>query len=855
MKHWITRLFLLPLLASFPAWAGLDEADAAYKAGDYATALREWRPLADRGDAQAQTSLGFMYAEGRGVAQNDRLAVAWYRKAAEQGFADAQTQLGVMYKNGQGVPQDDTQAVAWYRKAAEQGQARAQNNLGFMYREGRGVPQDDTQAVAWYRKAAEQGYARAQNNLGFMYENGRGVAEDDRQAVAWYRKAAEQGQARAQTQLGVMYREGRGVPQDDRQAVAWYRKAVEQGQARAQNNLGFMYREGRGVAQDDTQAVAWFQKAAEQGYARAQNNLGIMYENGRGVPQDDKQAAAWFQKAAEQGYTYAQYSLGDMYESGRGVEKDAAKAVRWYRKAADQGYARAQNNLGFMYENGRGVPQDAAEAVRWFRKAADQEYAYAQSNLGWMYDNGEGVAKDAAEAVRWYRKAADQGYARAQYNLGVMYKNGEGVPKDAAEAVRWYRLAVHNPDLADKWKQRAQDALAALGQSAIATAAPIPAVLTPSPAHEPVNPPRYEAPPDTAAPALSFDPGNKIVLTEGLFILRGHAQDPSGIAEIRVNGQPITFGPDGAFSHKQFFRIGETPLVFVATDSHGNTAKATVAVLRKTTEAQAVAANEPELIPPEAKAKANPNALALIVGIEEYGHTFKAEHAARDAQLFYDYAQRTLGIPAENIKLLTGEKATRADLLNAVKNWLGPRVSPGKSQVVVFFAGHGLASSNGEKAFLIPHDGDPDMIEDTALDRQRLMADIAQAQPQSALFFFDTCYSGGARGGDKTLVAGARAITIKPRADLLPPNFMQFSAASNDQLAHSHPSQPHGLFSYYLMRGLSGEADANHDNRLTAGELQSFVQERVQRLAQTKGRPQVPELIGDPERVIAVWKR
>ena len=367
--------------------------------------------------------------------------------------------------------------------------------------------------------------------------------------------------------------------------------------------------------------------------------------------------------------------------------------------------------------------------------------------------------------------------------------------------------------------------------------------------------PAYIPPADTTPPTFAFPQGMHITLTDGPFTLRGHAQDPSGITEIRVNGQPIVFGPDGAFSHKRFFRIGETQLVFVATDSHGNTAKATVAVLRQTTETQAVAANEPELIPPEAKAKANPNALALIVGIEEYGHTFKAQHAARDAQLFYDYAQRSLGIPAENIKLLIGEKATRADLLHAVKNWLGPRVSPGKSQVVVFFAGHGLASSNGERAFLIPQDARPDLLEDTALDRQRLMADIAQAQPQSALFFFDTCYSGGARGGDKTLVAGARPIIIKPRADLLPPGFMQFSAASNDQLAHSHPSQPHGLFSYYLMRGLSGEADANHDNRLTAGELQSFVQERVQRLAQTKGRPQVPELIGDPERVIAVWKR
>ncbi len=523
---------------------------------------------------------------------------------------------------------------------------------------------------------------------------------------------------------------------------------------------------------------------------------------------------------------------------------DYATALRELRPLANQGDAVAQFNLGVSYANGEGVTQDAREAVRWYQKAADQGNANAQFNLGVSYANGEGVTKDARAAVRWYQKAADQGDADAQFNLGWMYRNGQGVTQDAAEAVRWYRRALQNPALTDEVKQRAQTNLARLGESAVAAA---PAAAPAAPAYVP--------PTDTTPPAFSFPQGTRIALTEGGMTLTGKAADDSALAEISVDGQRIAFGPGGAFNLKRFFGIGETVLSFVATDIHGNTAKERVTVVRQASETQAVAANEPELIPPEAKAKSNPHALALIVGIEDYGHTFKARHAARDANLFYDYAQRSLGIPAGNIRLLTGEAATRADLLHAVKTWMAPMIQPGKSQVVVFFAGHGLASSDGEKAFLIPQDARPDLLEDTALDRQRLMADIARARPQSALFFFDTCYSGGGRGGDKTLVAGARAITIKPRADLLPPGFMQFSASSNDQLAHSHPSQPHGLFSYYLMRGLSGEADANHDQRLTAGELQAYVQERVQRLAQTQGRPQVPELIGDPERVIAVWKR
>ncbi len=263
-----------------------------------ATALREYRPLAEQGDASAQFVLGSMYYTGTDVPRDYAEAVKWFRKAAEQGQAKAQYSLGVMYDDGQGVPQDDAEAVKWFRKAAEQGYARAQNNLGFMYRNGKGVPQDYAEAVKWYRKAAEQGYAIAQNNLGLMYGNGEGVPQDYAEAVKWSRKAAEQGYARAQNNLGFMYSKGQGVPQDYVQAVKWYHKAAEQGYAKAQFSLGLMYGTGLGVPQDHAEAGRWYRKAAEQGYADAQFSLGLMYGKGLGVPQDYVQAHKWYNLAA-----------------------------------------------------------------------------------------------------------------------------------------------------------------------------------------------------------------------------------------------------------------------------------------------------------------------------------------------------------------------------------------------------------------------------------------------------------------------------------------------------------------------------------------------------------------------------
>ncbi len=108
--------FTLGLTA--PARAGWDEGVAAYDRGDYATALREFRPLAEQGDAKAQHNFGSMYEKGLGVPQDRAEAEKSYRKAAEQGFARAQSNLGFMYSKGHGVPQDYAQALMWFNLAA-----------------------------------------------------------------------------------------------------------------------------------------------------------------------------------------------------------------------------------------------------------------------------------------------------------------------------------------------------------------------------------------------------------------------------------------------------------------------------------------------------------------------------------------------------------------------------------------------------------------------------------------------------------------------------------------------------------------------------------------------------------------
>ncbi len=112
----LIAVFLVALAA--PAWADFQAGWEAYERGDYATALREWRPFAEQGNATAQYHLGIMYDNGLGVPQDFAEAVKWYRLAAEQNNAVAQYNLGVMYANGRGVPQDYVQAHMWSNLAA-----------------------------------------------------------------------------------------------------------------------------------------------------------------------------------------------------------------------------------------------------------------------------------------------------------------------------------------------------------------------------------------------------------------------------------------------------------------------------------------------------------------------------------------------------------------------------------------------------------------------------------------------------------------------------------------------------------------------------------------------------------------
>jgi TPR repeat protein len=168
-RTWLSTAVAMLVLA-MPAQAGFDQAAAAFDKRDYATALKELKPLADKGDARSQYAMGVMAENGFGMPKDLSQAATWYRKAAEQGNTDAQFNLGAMYEHGVGMPVNYAQAARWYRPAAESGDIDALSNLGVLYATGRGVPQDKVLALALYNVSvafdSNKGSTAARNRQG-----------------------------------------------------------------------------------------------------------------------------------------------------------------------------------------------------------------------------------------------------------------------------------------------------------------------------------------------------------------------------------------------------------------------------------------------------------------------------------------------------------------------------------------------------------------------------------------------------------------------------------------------------------------------------------------------------------------
>ena len=329
-------------------------------------------------------------------------------------------------------------------------------------------------------------------------------------------------------------------------------------------------------------------------------------------------------------------------------------------------------------------------------------------------------------------------------------------------------------------------------------------------------------------------------------IVRGNVSDDSGVAIVLMQGEKVKVTSDGRFVGKIKLGYGINNIKIQAEDINGNISEKNIKIIREEY------ISEQEFVdidfPPKTKMN-NPNALAVVIGIENYQYVPDATYAYNDAEVFREYLADTLGFKKQKIKIATNSKATQAELnkLLGSNGWLSRNVVKGKSDIVVYFSGHGIANQKDKSTGILPFDVDPNYS--VGLPLKKLYKDLNAMGAKSVTVYLDACFTGQTRDA-KMLIADARPIIILPKEQDIPDKVNVLSAASGSQISGAIKEKEHGLFTYYLLRGLSGDADSNKDKVVKLKELSNYVSKNVKEQAALNGREQFPQLKSNQDKVL-----
>jgi len=365
----------LPLLSGqVAAQVRFSEGYEAAHSGNYKKAVQIWLPLAKKGDAPAQYTIGWMYESGQGVKADLKKAVYWYKKSAQQEYEAAQYVLGTLYEKGSGVEQNSEIALSYYLLAAEQGDPISQFQVGNYYQYGIGTYKDNDKSIFWYEKAAKQGHVNAQIDLGKIYQSGEALEINYEKAVQWYQAAADQNNALAQYKLAYMYEHGLGKKQNYSKAIQLYSKSANNSYSQAAFKLGTIFESGEVGEVDNAKAISWYRRAALQGNTNAQFQLGRLSELGKGTEKSIQRAIDWYTQASRRDNAEAYYILGQIYEKGttdyrHNIRPNLQKAVKSYQYASELNYPLAHAKLAYFHEMGIFTNQDREAAIDLYKKS------------------------------------------------------------------------------------------------------------------------------------------------------------------------------------------------------------------------------------------------------------------------------------------------------------------------------------------------------------------------------------------------------------------------------------------------------------------------------------------------------
>ena len=239
---------------------------------------------------------------------------------------------------------------------------------------------------------------------------------------------------------------------------------------------------------------------------------------------------------------------------------------------------------------------------------------------------------------------------------------------------------------------------------------------------------------------------------------------------------------------------------------------------------------------PVMQTKPNKNAYAIVIGIEEYRQKLpNADFADHDARVMAEYLTKVMGYPEENIVTLINDRALKSDMEKYFEKWLSNNVEK-EGNVFVYYSGHGAPNPNTGDAYLVPYDGDPSFIEQTGYSLKRLYQNLNKLPAREIIVVLDSCFSGA--GGRSVLAKGARPLVMSMDKQVFHSDRIAIlSASSGSQISSTHEKEGHGLFTYFLLKGIK-------EGNSELGTLYNYLKPQVERIARkTYNNEQTPGLI------------
>lgn len=252
--------------------------------------------------------------------------------------------------------------------------------------------------------------------------------------------------------------------------------------------------------------------------------------------------------------------------------------------------------------------------------------------------------------------------------------------------------------------------------------------------------------------------------------------------------------------------------------------------------------------------------VAVIIGNKNYSASgsLNVDFADRDARIMKEYLIKTFGYDSQNIiyaedagfakfnEIFGSERDHRGRLSNMVKE--------GVSKVFIYYVGHGAPDLETSEAYFVPVDANPDYIKTNGYRLQTFYDNLSKLPAERITVVLDSCFSGNSEKG--MLFKNISPAMVKVKKEYQgPSNAVIITSAAVDQVSTWYPEKRHSLFTYYFLKGLQGDADANKDGKITIGEMKEYLKENVPYMARRlSGKEQQPVITGNDSEVIVMLK-